>query len=136
MRYNLSNVLQLRQFEARCEALKSKRCIVDLTEKKTSRTLSQNALFHVWIKVFADSIGETDLERLKNDVKRHLLGRRMVHNRFNDTDEPDDYHTSDMDTARMSAFMDKFKAFAMTDFGCYLPYEGEAGYREMLNEYL
>lgn len=136
MRYNLGNTLQLHQFEARCEVLKKKKCSVVLTERITHRTVPQNALFHVWIKVFADSIGETDLERLKTDVKRHLLGRRMVTNRFSGIVEEDDYSTSQFNTKEMSEFMDKFKAFAMTDFGCYLPYEGDAGYKEMLEQYL
>lgn len=136
MKYDLSNTFQAKQFDARCEALKRKGAKVELCEKKTNRTLSQNALFHLWIRVFADCIGDTNVEQLKLEVKRHTLGRRVIRNRFTDADEFADYSTAQMDTKQMSDLLDRFKAFAMTDFGCYLPYEGEDGYREMLNEYL
>jgi len=136
MKYDLSNALQSKQFDARCDALKRNGARVELTERKTNRSLPQNALFHLWIRVFADCIGETNLEQLKIEVKRHTLGHRVIHNRFTDADELADYSTAQLDINQMSELLDRFKAFAMTDFGCYLPYEGEEGYREMLNEYL
>ena len=36
----------------------------------------------------------------------------------------------------MTDFLNKFKAFAMTDYSCYLPNPGEVGYEEMLSMYL
>lgn len=136
MRYNLDNALHIRQFKARCEALINNRALVDLTEKKMKRTLPQNALYHVWLKVFAEAIGETDLKTVDVDVKRRLLGMRTKQNRLSGTWESYDCHTSEMDKEEMASFLDKFKTFAQTEFGCYLPYEQEDGYYEMLAEYL
>lgn len=136
MKYNLSNALHLCQFKTRCEALIKNGAMVELTEKKVRRTLPQNALYHVWIKVFADAIGEPDLKAVETDVKRHLLGMKIKHNKLNGEYGNYDYHTSEMSREEMAAFMDKFKAFALNDYGCYLPYEKEDGYYEMLAEYL
>lgn len=136
MRYDLSNALHLQQFKARCMALIRNKATVELSEKKPQRTLPQNALYHIWIKVFAEAIGETDLQAADLDVKRHLLGMRSRLSRVSRQWVATDYHTSKMSKEEMAAFMDKFKHFAQTEYGCYLPYEREAGYREMIAEYL
>lgn len=136
MRYDLSSKLGLMQFELRCEALKKKGAKVELTERKQNRTISQNALFHLWLKIFSECVGETNLEKLKTDIKRHLLGRKTVINCINLKEELEDYHTSRMSVDEMTDFLNKFKAFAMTDYGCYLPNPGEVGYEEMLSMYL
>ena len=124
------------QFELRCASLKKKGAIVELTEKKTSRSISQNALFHVWVKVFSECVGETNLDKLKLDIKRCLLGRKVEINSITGEEEVGDYHTSTMSSADMSAFLDKFKAFAANEYNCYLPYVGDVGYEEMLGTYL
>ena len=136
MRYDLSKVLPLKNFELKCEECKRKGQVVELTVKSRSRSLNQNSLFHVWVKVFADYIGETDLEVCKSMIKNHLLGRKIVQNRFNGQEEMQDFKTRELSNKQMSEFMDKFKAFAMTEYGCYLPYGNEEGYHEMLGEYL
>lgn len=136
MRYDLSKVLPLKNFELKCEECKRKGQVVELTVKNRSRSINQNALFHVWVKVFADYIGETDLEACKSMIKNHLLGRKIVQNRFNGQEEMQDFKTRELSNKQMSEFMDKFKAFAMAEYGCYLPYGNEEGYHEMLGEYL
>ena len=136
MRYDLSKVLPLKNFELKCEECKRKGQVVELTVKSRPRSLNQNSLFHVWVKVFADYIGETDLEACKSMIKNHLLGRKIVQNRFNGQEEMQDFKTRELSNKQMSEFMDKFKAFAMAEYGCYLPYGNEEGYHEMLGEYL
>ena len=104
-------------------------------EKRKKRTLSQNALFHVWIKVFAEHTGELNLDDCKMDVKRCLLGMKERVNKLTGEVEACDYETSKMDTKELSDFMGKFKVWAQSEWGCYLPYKDDAGYDEMISMY-
>lgn len=65
MLYDLSNPLHLQNFSLRCETLKKKSCIVDLTEKKPKRTNQQNRYLHVCLGYFASLTGNT-LEYVKH----------------------------------------------------------------------
>lgn len=135
MRFDLNNNFDRERFKSFSEKLLSNRKKVELTEKKGKRTLSQNALFHLWIAVLADHIGEVDLNSVKRDLKRTLLGMREVSNRFTGERQMEDFSTSEMDIKELSDFMDKFKIWANTDFGCYLPYVGDPGYDQMIEMY-
>lgn len=104
-----------------------------LTEEH-ARTLRQNSTIHMWFTVLAEEIGCT-MEECKRDVKRHILGRKPVYNVLTGETDWDDYKTSEMTTAELSSFMERFKAFADTDFGCYLPYYGDVGYEDMMRQY-
>ena len=99
--------------------------------KKEARNLSQNALYHLWMKVLADEIGFSSPEDAKRDVKRHLLGMREVANQLTGEIEKEDYQTSQFSKAEMSAFMDQVKTWAMADLNVYLPYVGDPGYEEL-----
>ncbi len=105
----------------------------NLTEEQ-QRTLRQNSTVHLWFSVFADEIGCTH-DECKRDVKRKLLGRKPVVNVITGETDWEDYKTSEMSVAELSSFMERFKIWANTDYGCYLPYWGDAGYEEMMREY-
>ena len=121
--------------QKRLDFLIAKKAKVDITEKKGKRTPNQNDLFHVWVKVFADFIGDHDLDSVKREVKSTLLGQIEVTNRFTGQKELTDVKTSAMDVGQMYEFMKKFKEWAFSDYGCYLPDEKDRGYAEMLNSY-
>jgi len=135
MTYNFNIPFDCISAQKRLDFLIAKKAKAEITEKKNKRTLDQNALFHLWIKVFADNIGEHNLDSVKRDVKRTLLGQIEVTNRFTGEIQLIDYKTSVMDTTQMSDFMTKFKEWAFSDYGCYLPDEKDRGYAEMLNNY-
>ena len=135
MVYDLSKTFDVQRVRVYLEKLIEKGAKVVLSEQRKKRTLSQNGLFHAWIKVFAEHIGDADLEDVKRDVKRTLLGLRETANRFTSEIQLEDYRTSKMDTKELSSFMDRFKAWAQTEYGCYLPYVGDAGYEDMIKEY-
>ena len=105
-------------------------------KEKRMRSLNQNSLFHLWIKVFADFIGEPNLDACKRDIKRELLGTKgTFYSKITRKDEIEDYHTSEMSDQELSSFMDKFKSYAATEWNCYLPYIGDVGFNEMLSQY-
>lgn len=133
MRYNLQSDYGRMSFTKKADMLMAKGATVDLTECGHKRTLSQNALLHLWFAEFAASIGEPSVSAVKRDVKRHLLGQREVTDTITGETVLADYHTSEMSTAELADFMDRFKAWADTDFGIYLPYKGDIGYEELIN---
>lgn len=59
MTYDLTNEAQAAQFKARCNDLYAKKAIVNLTEKRPQRSLSQNAYMHLAIRYFAARKGYT-----------------------------------------------------------------------------
>lgn len=103
--------------------------------KEELRTLAQNALFHLWVKVIADEVGEPSFDRCKRDIKRTILGVKEGVNRFTGEVMVDDYKTSEMSVGELASFMDRMKVWAQTELGCYLPYYKDPGYEEMVNEY-
>lgn len=136
MIYDLSREADVIKARVRFDFLVKNKKKVEIIERKAKpRSLSQNALFHTWVKVVADHVGYTDLEDCKRDVKRHLLGTTEETNRLTGEVITCDYRTSRMDSKEMSSFMDKMKAWASTDLGIYLPYFGDPGYDEMINAY-
>lgn len=136
MIYDLSREADVIKARVRFDYLVRNKKKVEIIERKAKpRSLSQNALFHAWVKVVADHVGYTDLEDCKRDVKRHLLGTTEETNRLTGEVITCDYRTSRMDSKEMSSFMDRMKAWAATDLGIYLPYFGDPGYEEMINAY-
>ncbi|MDR1335944.1 MAG: hypothetical protein LBK22_03830 [Tannerella sp.] len=135
MIFKLSNKFDAERAKAYLSKLIARGGTAELTEKRPVRNLDQNALFHVWIQVFADHAGYESRADCKRDVKRVILGQREYVNRLTGEIEKEDYETHLMDTKQMSGLMDRFKAWALSGHGCYLPYYGDIGYEEMMSEY-
>jgi len=143
MKYDLKEETDLQRFKVRVNHLIEKGKVVTLTENTEPKKLTEEEsvrrrqinLVHLWFSAFADFCGEVDKEKVKTDVKRTLLGMKMGYNRFSKRNEPKDYHLSAMSVAEASDFMNKFKIWALQEFGCYLPYENEIGYSEFARQY-
>jgi hypothetical protein len=135
MIFKLSNKFDAERARAYLSKLIARGGTAELTEKRPARTLDQNALFHVWIAVFADFAGYESKADCKRDIKRVILGQREYVNRLTGEIERTDYETHLMDTKQMSVLMDRFKSWALSEQGCYLPFYGDIGYEEMMNEY-
>jgi hypothetical protein len=125
----------LRNIEDALSAISDGKYLLSVTKDVESRTPNQNALFHVWVAVFADHAGYESRADCKRDVKRVILGQKEYVNRLTGEIEKEDYETHLMDTKQMSGLMDRFKAWALSEHGCYLPYYGDPGYEEMMSEY-
>jgi len=141
--YNLSEEADVAKFKTRVDYLIHRGRMVTLVEntepkeqtKEEKIRRRQMNLLHLWLAYFGDYVGEIDKEQVKTDVKRAILGIRMSYNRFSKRNEPSDYHLSQMSVQEASIFMEKFKIWAQTEYGCYLPYENEVGYGQMATAY-
>lgn len=108
---------------------------VELREVKPHRSLRQNAIFHLWVRVIVDSVGYSSFEECKTDVKRYLLGQQERVNRLTGEIELTDYKTSEMSAGEMNNLLDKMKTWALQDLGVTLPSPNENGYRECCEHY-
>ena len=137
MLFDTRNSLQRAQGQAYYESLCRRGSLVEMNDKRAmpKRTSQQNRTVHMWFGVFADFTGNPSRQDTKEQVLRAILGRRPRHNPYTGQDEMVDYHTHEMTVDELSAFMDKFKAWAMAEYGCYLPYYGDPGYEEMARMY-
>jgi len=142
MKYDLTKASDIEKFKARVQYVLAKGKVVTLAENTQKQVTGvesirrkQMNLAHLWFSVFADYTGEIDKEMVKRNVKRVILGMKMTYNKFSKREEPVDYHLSEMSVQDASQFMEKFKMWALSEYGCYLPYENEVGYEEMVSQY-
>ena len=133
MLYNLNNLLQKEQFKARTAMLLEKsNGIVELTEKKARRSNQQNAYLHVILGYFAMETGNT-LEWVKQQYFKKLVNAEIF------IREQDDKYlgrlkvlrsSADLDSAEMTTAIDRFRNWASSEAGIYLPSPNE---EEMLS---
>ena len=71
MIYDTSKELEVNKLLSRLDALLSKKCVIELTEKKKTRTLSQNSYLHVCITLFAIETGN-NIDDMKHELKNNL----------------------------------------------------------------
>lgn len=135
MKYDLSKIADIDRAKVFFEHLVSKRTKIEICQKREKRTLSQNSLFHLWVKVFQEHTGDISFDDCKRDVKRAILGVKEVVNRYTGEVTFDDYKTSLMDTKQLSDFMEKFKVWADIEFGCLLPLPEDRGFDDMIDRY-
>lgn len=135
--FHNSDPMQKAKFLARASYLAEKGSDVDLTELRRSarRTISQNNCFYAWCSLIADIIGEYSVESVARDVKREILGRKVVHNVFTGEETYEDYHTSEMSEEEMSKFLTSVKQWAHTTYNWWLPSREDPGFEELMQEY-
>lgn len=75
------------------------------------------------------------MEDCKRDIKREILGTTESVNRITGEITQEVKKTSKMNTKELSEFLDKLKAWAMTEHGIYLPMYTDAGYNELMQTY-
>lgn len=103
-----------------------------ITRNVKKRTLSQNRLMWMWFKCMEDDSG-TPAQDWHDYYCGKLLGREFV--------TPDGEihclagHTSTLNTAQMTDFLNKVQADAATEFDIILPLPDEEGYDDMRLQY-
>lgn len=124
MLYNLSNVLDAQNAKTRLELLIKRGVVVELTEKKTKRTLNQNSYLHLLLGYFASKTGNT-LEWVKQQYYKRtcnpdlfvserydaILGRYVKYVRS----------SADLTTDEMTTSIERFRNWAASEAGIYLP---------------
>lgn len=122
MMYDLNNPLHRESFKVRANALVKKGCIVEMTEKKPQRTLSQNKYLHSILAYFGLEIGET-AEYVKRQYFKILCNRdifiREVEDKF--LGKITVLRSSaDLDTEEMALAIQRYRNWCSTQ-GVYIP---------------
>ena len=123
MVYNLSNPLDVQNAKTRLDFLIKRGCIIELTEKKQKRTLSQNAYLHLLLGYFASQTGNT-LEWVKQQYYKKLCNPDIF------IGEREDRFlgrvkyvrsSADLRTDEMNMSIERFRNWAASEAGIYLP---------------
>ena len=137
MVYHNQDPLQKAKFLNRASYLAEKGSDADLTELRPSakRTNKQSNCFRAWCSLIAETIKEPDVRAVERDVKRTILGKKIVTNVLTGESEEDDYHTSDMSEEEMSNFLTAVKQWAWNAHKWWLPSREDPGFDQMMQEY-
>lgn len=135
MLYNLRNKIELSKFQDKCKALWAKGerlqdynpngdlCVVELTEKKPQRSLSQNNYCHVAIAYFASEYGITADEAKVDIFKRKCNPDIFIRKRANKRGKEVEYlrSTADLDKDEMSLAISRFRDWCSAEAEIYIP---------------
>ena len=128
MIYDTSNPLDKANFLLRAKKLAESGKIVELTEKKPRRTLSQNSYLHVTIAYFASQYGCTT-EWAKQRYFKQLVNPELF------VREKDDEFlgrvkylrsSADLDVSEMSLAIDRWRNWCSMEASIYIPSADEA----------
>lgn len=135
MLYNLRNPHELAKFRDKCRALtdkaekltqynpKGELCVVELTEKKPQRSLSQNSYLHCILAYFASEYGVTADEAKVNYFKRLCNPDIFVRKRTNRKGKEVEYlrSTADLSVDEMSLAITRFRDWCSAEAEIYIP---------------
>ena len=128
MVYDTSNPLDNANFLLRAKKLADKGAIIELTEKKPRRTLSQNSYLHVTIAYFASQYGCTT-EWAKQRYFKQLVNPELF------VREKDDEFlgrvkylrsSADLDVSEMSLAIDRWRNWCSMEASIHIPSADEA----------
>ena len=123
MMYNLSSQLDAQNAKTRLDLLIKRGCVIELTEKKPNRSLSQNAYLHLLLGYFASQTGNT-LEWVKQQYYKKQCNPDLFI-----AEKQDPYlgtvryvrSSADLKTDEMNLSIDRFRNWASMEAGIYLP---------------
>lgn len=129
MLYNLSNPYEVDRCREYLNTLCGKQSIVEVKEKKRSRSLNQNSYLHVILSYFACEYGctteEAKLDFYKRTCNKEIFVKKIV-NKFGREVETV-RSSADLDTGEMTTSIERFRNWASATAGIYIPspYEHE-----------
>lgn len=122
MIYDTSNPLDKANFMLRARKLAESGKIVELTEKKPKRTLSQNSFLWLCLSYWGSQMGYTkeEAETIYKNVNRELY---YTHKVIAGVEIEYIRHTYELDTAEMTASIERFRNWAAMNDACpvYIP---------------
>lgn len=128
MKFNLSNELDIQRFKSRCKKLIQNGKVVELTEKRKQRTLSQNNYLHLILSWFAIETGY-NLEQVKQDIyKRYVCKSFFVSSKKGILICKS---TKELNTKELSQSIETFRNWSSSEMNIYLPSANE---HNLLNE--
>ena len=127
MLFNLQNEYEVPKFKAYVNKLFRERAVVEVKRKNPARTLAQNSYLHLLLGYFGTQYGcsleEAKIDFYKRTCNRDLFERKAV----NKVGREVTYlrSSASLTTAEMSLSIDRFRNFASSEAGIYLPSPNE-----------
>ena len=122
MIYNTSNLVERQKAITRIKKLLDNKSVIEIVEKKPTRTIKQNRYFHLILGFFASETGYT-LEETKQEIFKKIvnpalfyegeIGELVTIQRWRST--------ADLDTLEMTQAIEKFRDYSSAEAGIYLP---------------
>ncbi|HPW67804.1 MAG TPA: hypothetical protein PLS84_12085 [Salinivirgaceae bacterium] len=128
---NLENVFAL--MKLRVNLLTNGEYIVTINRIKSHRTIPQNKLYRLWLKLIADETGHTD-----NDLHAYFKAaflEKQYKVVFSEQVEID-ASTTRLSTKEFTTFLDNIYLFASETLGIILPKPDDIGFNEFYTNYL
>ncbi len=96
----------------------------ELSEKKKTRSISQNSYLHLILSIYALEMGETlkytKEETFKKEINRDIFFFERIN--YKTGEVRDDWRsTANLDSKEMTVCIDRFRNHAAKDLGLYLP---------------
>ena len=134
MLYDLNNILDGERFKRRSNDLYKKKAIVELTEKKRKRTLSQNSYLHYLLGYYAMETGNT-IEYVIREYFKRLCNPSLflIPRQDKYLGEVNDYRSSAvLSTAEMTQAIERFRNWSASECGIYLPSPDEEAFLQSI----
>lgn len=122
--YNGSKPIDQERSKQRLLWLIANEKVFELTEKKRTRSISQNSYLHLILSIYALEMGETlkytKEETFKKEINRDIFYFERVN--YKTGEVRDEWRsTSNLNTKEMTICIDRFRNHAAKDLGLYLP---------------
>lgn len=122
--YDTSNPLEKEKAKSKFEYLINKGKVLELKEKKATRTISQNSYMHLIFCWYGLSVGCPE-SHVKQEIFKKEINPNIFKSEFANkiTGELTTIwrSTADLDTGEMTTAINRFKNHASADLGIYLP---------------
>jgi hypothetical protein len=135
MIYDLSNPLDMQQVKIKLDHFINKCKVVELTEKRKNRTLSQNAYLHLLLTWYSFETG-MESEYVKQYIFKVYINPDVFKTTTHSKKTGEEYEyirsTADLNTAELTLCIDRFRNHSSQELGIYLPEPNDlASLREM-----
>ena len=122
MIYNTSNPVERQKAITRIKKLLDNKAVIEIVEKKPTRTIKQNRYLHLILGFFANETGYT-LEEVKQEIFKKIvnpalfyeeeIGEIVTIQRWRST--------ANLDTLEMTQAIENFRDYSSSQAGIYLP---------------
>lgn len=123
MIFNLNNPFEHDRFKEYVNQLYKQRAIVEVKKKLPNRTLAQNSYLHLLLGYFGSEYGcsldEAKIDFYKRTCNRDLFERKTVNKKGNEVTYL--RSSAELTTGEMTLSIDRFRNFASSEAGIYLP---------------
>lgn len=127
MIFNLKNEYDIPKFKAYVNKLFQERAVVEVKKKLPNRTLAQNSYLHLLLGYFGSEYGcsleEAKIDFYKRICNRDLFERKAVNKRGKEVTYL--RSSAELTTGEMTLSIDRFRNFASSEAGIYLPSPNE-----------